>query len=93
MAASRTLAQVRVELENHSGVEIQGMLELVASPRFWPELDGDVETTLLPRKSAVVLPPQSKQIFYFAYSEPDVVAWTVVKYSGHGQTLYQRLPE
>lgn len=95
MAVSRTESQIKVSIENQSGIAAEGFAELIVPSALWPDLAEfglGAEVTVFPRRAAVSIPPFKKQDILFRFSDPAAAPWGVVKLAANGHILRQPLP-
>lgn len=67
----RTLAQIKVTVENNDAVPLEGWVDLVVPHAHWPELGGMPRVTVLPARAAVSVLPGRTQDILFRVSDPD----------------------
>ena len=92
LSVTWTGAQVKVSVQNRSGIAAEGIADLIVPTGYWPELEGFPEVTVMPRRAAVSIPPYKSQDILFRFSDPDVRPWAVVKLAANGHVLYAPAP-
>ncbi len=92
LEARRNEAQIKVTVQNQTGIPAAGYVDLITSPDYWPELGMHPEITVLPHRAAVSIPPFQKQEILFRFSDPDPQSNIVVKLSANNHISYELVP-
>jgi alpha-mannosidase len=92
LVVKRNEAQLNITVRNSSGIPAEGFVDVITPAEFWPELGESPESTLLPRRAAVSVPPYGLQNILFRFSSPDARPWTVVKLAANGHLVYKKIP-
>jgi hypothetical protein len=91
-SVERTANQVRVNVRNRSGIPVAGHVEIVASPHWWPELQGDAAITIAPARTLLTIAPYEQQTAVFRMPEAAAAEGAVVKAVANGTMNYHAVP-
>jgi len=89
---TRNEAQIKIVIQNRSGIPAEGFLDLVVPPKYWPELGMNPPITVMPRRAAVYVPPFKTQTVLFRLSGPGAPLEAVAKLAANGHLLYGPVP-
>lgn len=92
-AIERNGAQIKLTLQNPTGIRAEGIAEIISMPDTWPELGAWPEADILPRRQPVAVAPFGTQSLLWRYSRMESTAPAVIRIHAHGTLQYLRAPQ
>lgn len=91
--ARRVGAQVRVKITNPNALAVEGFVDCIAPPAFWPELLWGEGGRLTPRRAPISVPAYESVDVDFALSEAVGAPPLRVKAAANGRVVYAAVEE
>ena len=89
--------RVLVTVINKNGIPLEGSVDIITAPEFWPELKNRAKTSVLPARQSLSVPAFGRRSLAFAVvSNPAAggqkVPWIKVRLRANGHVVYKDVP-